>query len=296
LNGTLGRVRPVTDELLLGIAGVTATVMGLFFVGVLLFIEAGMRRSEDSGHALLRPYLRAGTRIVLVVFAIPLLLPLALAAFDLSWCRALFVVMSVVLIAANVDSAVRVGTTRITGARTLLVNEIAGTAGVVAIVALPWILGGARPDREDLTLASLLALATAFFSVGAVVLAAFDIWRLDRAAALPGGEPQRAGDIVFLLGSTGLEKPTVDGAADQLALLWSNVRRMLAGAGMTLDDVVRVTSYLRDDAYAGDNDAARTAALGDRTVPASAVVTGTLGGGWLVDIEVAAAERTEKAS
>lgn len=283
-------MRPVSEELLLGIAGVTATVTGLFLVGVFVFVEAGLRRAEDSGHAVLRPYMRASTRIVMVLFAMPLLLPLALAAFDLSWARALYVVLSLALIATNVDTAVRVGSTRITGSRTLLFNEVAGTVGVVAIVVVPWARGGLRPDREDLTLAALIALATAFASVATIALSGFDIERLDAAPTPP------AGRLMFVLGTTGLDSPNVDNAPEQLALLWSNIRRSLAAAGMTLDDVVRVTSYLRDDAYAEENDAARTAALSDRTVPASAVVTSTLADGWLVDIEVVAADRPVRVS
>jgi enamine deaminase RidA (YjgF/YER057c/UK114 family) len=285
-------MRPVTDELLLGIAGVTATVIGLFLVGVFLFIEAGMRRADDTGHAVLRPYLRAGTRIVLVLFAMPLLLPLALAALDISWARALYVVLCLVLLAANVETVIRVGAARVTGTRTMLFNEIAGTVGVLAILVLPWALGGLRPDREDLTLAALIALATAFVSVAAIAMSAFDISRLDQAPTRPTVHAQRAGDVVFVLGSAGLDASNVDGVPveEQLALVWSNIRRTLGAEGRTLDDVIRVTSYLRDAGYAEANDAARTDALGDRAVPSSTVVTSTIGQGWLVDIEVVTRE------
>jgi enamine deaminase RidA (YjgF/YER057c/UK114 family) len=285
-------VRPVTDELLLGISGATATVIGLFLVGVFLFIEAGMRRAADSRHEALQPYMRAGTRIVLVLFAVPLLLPFALVAADLSWARVLFVVLSLVLVATNVDSAVRVGASRVTGRRTLLINEVVGTVGVVAIVVLPWLRGGLRPDREDLTLSALIAFATAFVSVGAIALSAFDIAHLDRAGTRPSGAVQRAGGVMFVRGTAGLDPSGVASApvAEQLAVLWSNVRRLLALNGRTLDDVVRVTSYVHDTASTADCDAARTAALADRAVQTSTVVTTTLPTGWLVDIEVVAEE------
>ena len=58
---------------------------------------------------------------------------------------------------------------------------------------------------------------------------------------------------------------------------------------MTVDNVVRVTSYLRDVAYVGENSAARVRALNGRLVPTTAIVAQTLVSGWLVEIEVTAA-------
>ena len=70
--------------------------------------------------------------------------------------------------------------------------------------------------------------------------------------------------------------------------MWSNNAAILASAGMTLDHVVRVTSYLGDAADAETNAAARIAALG-RAVPTTAIVAGHLDDSWLVEIEVIAA-------
>jgi hypothetical protein len=88
----------------------------------------------------------------------------------------LFVLLSLVLIAANVDTAMRIrGVPKVTGSTSLLVNEMVGTAGVVALVAIPWVLGGLQPTREDLTWAILLSFAMGFLSVCALVLTIFDI-------------------------------------------------------------------------------------------------------------------------
>ena len=57
---------------------------------------------------------------------------------------------------------------------------------------------------------------------------------------------------------------------------------------MGVDNIVRVTSYLRDAAYAEPNAAARNAALGGRLVPTTAIVVGTLARDWLVELEVIA--------
>jgi enamine deaminase RidA (YjgF/YER057c/UK114 family) len=58
---------------------------------------------------------------------------------------------------------------------------------------------------------------------------------------------------------------------------------------MTVDNIVRSTSYLRDPSYAEANAAARAAALGGRLVPTTAIVAQTLLSEWLVEIEVIAA-------
>jgi enamine deaminase RidA (YjgF/YER057c/UK114 family) len=303
-------MRAVGDELLLGIAGVAATVIGLFMVGVLFFVEGGMRGPGRQSRADLWRYMRSGTRIVMMLFAMALLLSLALVALELPWARALFVVLSALLVVANVETAVKVRATRVTQSRTLLFNEIAGTVGVVAIVALPWILGGLRPSRADLTLAAFLALATAFASVSAIALSTFDLARLDsappptevRVLHPAGGVYPATGDyahgveirnperLVFVAGTMGLDPAGAAGASleEQLTLVWDNIRAILAAAGMTLDHVVRVTSYLRDVAYAEENARARVAALG-RAVPTTAIVTQTLADDWLIEIEVIAA-------
>ena len=64
---------------------------------------------------------------------------------------------------------------------------------------------------------------------------------------------------------------------------------MVHGSPCSVDNVVRLTSYLRDRAYAEANAAARVAGLGGRAVPTTAIVAQTLVGDWLVEVEVIAA-------
>ncbi len=110
----------------------------------------------------------------------------------------------------------------------------------------------------------------------------------DYAHALEVRSPQR---LLFVSGTMGLREDGRPGAtlAEQLELVWANLRAILADAGMSLDNVVRVTSYLGDASYAGDNAKARVAALKGRLVPTTAIVAETLDPGWLVEIEVIAA-------
>jgi 2-iminobutanoate/2-iminopropanoate deaminase len=110
----------------------------------------------------------------------------------------------------------------------------------------------------------------------------------DYAHAMEVQAPQR---LLFVSGTMGLDSAGRPGATleEQLALIWQNLRAILAAAGMGVDDIVRLTSYLRDAAFAEANQEARLAALGGRAIPTTAIVVQTLREDWLVEIEVIAA-------
>jgi enamine deaminase RidA (YjgF/YER057c/UK114 family) len=104
-------------------------------------------------------------------------------------------------------------------------------------------------------------------------------------------EVRGAERLLFLSGTMGLDADAKPGAtlAEQLDLIWNNIRAILASAGMTVDNIVRLTSYLRDAGYASANAEARVRALGGRVIPTTAIVVETLVSDWLVEIEVIAA-------
>ncbi len=101
-------------------------------------------------------------------------------------------------------------------------------------------------------------------------------------------EPQR---LLFVAGTMGLRPDGAPGSdlAEQLDLIWSNLTRILASASMTVDNIVRLTSYLTDARFAEANAAARSRALSGRAIPTTAIVVATLDSDWLVEIEVIAA-------
>jgi enamine deaminase RidA (YjgF/YER057c/UK114 family) len=105
--------------------------------------------------------------------------------------------------------------------------------------------------------------------------------------ALEVRNPER---MLFVAGTMGLDASGAAGKDidEQLRLVWENLRVILTAANMTFDNVVRVTSYLRDGAHAIVNAEARVAALGGRTVPTTAIVAETLLSDWLVEIEIIA--------
>ena len=97
--------------------------------------------------------------------------------------------------------------------------------------------------------------------------------------------------LVFISGTMGLHPDfsapsTLD---EQLVCVWDNMRAILASAGMTTTNLVRLTSYLRDASYADSNAAARLAALGEHRIPTTAIVAETLSKDWLIELEAIAA-------
>ena len=110
----------------------------------------------------------------------------------------------------------------------------------------------------------------------------------DYVHAIEVRNPER---LLYVAGTMGLETNGEPGATleRQLELLWDNLRAILKSADMTVDNIVRLTSYLRDVAYVEANGAARVKALGDRRIPTTAIVVQTLMDVWLVELEIVAA-------
>ncbi|MBB4481085.1 RidA family protein [Rhizobium etli] len=97
--------------------------------------------------------------------------------------------------------------------------------------------------------------------------------------------------LLFVSGTMGLDERgmAADGLEGQLDLIWSNLGTILASADMTVDNIVRLTSYLRDGASMEANQNARLRALGGRALPTTAIIVETLRDDWLVEIEIIAA-------
>ena len=110
----------------------------------------------------------------------------------------------------------------------------------------------------------------------------------DYVHAMEVREPKR---FLYVAGTMGLDQNGVAGKslAEQLDLIWRNIRAILASADMTVDNIVRLTSYLRDPAYAEENAKARVKTLNGRVIPTIGIVAQTLSSDWLVEIEVVAA-------
>jgi 2-iminobutanoate/2-iminopropanoate deaminase len=75
----------------------------------------------------------------------------------------------------------------------------------------------------------------------------------------------------------------------QCRLAWTNVERQLHDAGMSLDNLVKVTTFLADRRYRGENSVVRREVLKGRTPAITIIVADIYDEAWLLEIEVIAA-------
>ncbi len=80
--------------------------------------------------------------------------------------------------------------------------------------------------------------------------------------------------------------PDFTGQCEQV---WANVETQLTTAGMTLDNLVKVTTFLSDRRYALENREVRLRRLAGRQPALTVIVTGIFDESWLVEIEAVAA-------
>lgn len=164
----------VDQEFLLSLAGVSATLLGTFIVGVFFYIDSSAHR-RLSGSRATDVYLRSGTRWVFTAYSIPLFVPLFLAATDRLWGAITFAALGTVLVVLTVET----GRRTLAGGRSgmshaFVINEWVTSAAVLAAMILPWALGGWVPRPAEFVPSLLLLLASGFASTAALVMAQFD--------------------------------------------------------------------------------------------------------------------------
>ena len=79
-----------------------------------------------------------------------------------------------------------------------------------------------------------------------------------------------------------------DDLPSQCRLAWKNVEAQLRAAGMSFDNVVKITTILPDHASLGDSRKARAEAMGDRKPASTLIVGGLASPAWKIEIEVIA--------
>lgn len=111
----------------------------------------------------------------------PPLRVVTLVALQPAWARALFALLSLLLVAGGVDSAVRIrGVAGVTGSVALLLNELVTTVIGVVVVVLPWRSAGPS-DEGGARLVDPPRVRRRLPQDGATVMSAFDIARLEGA-------------------------------------------------------------------------------------------------------------------
>jgi 2-iminobutanoate/2-iminopropanoate deaminase len=126
-----------------------------------------------------------------------------------------------------------------------------------------------------------------------------DLIRHDpRAVSTPRGsythglEIQRGSRLLFISGQIPEQSDgTVPADFDaQCRAVWNNIVQVLATAGMTVGNLVKVTTYLTRQDQADTNGRIRREFLGEVRPSLTVVVVQTLESQWLLEIEAVAAE------
>lgn len=79
------------------------------------------------------------------------------------------------------------------------------------------------------------------------------------------------------------------GIEEQCRTVWANLLASLLQAGMNISNLVKVTTFLSDRAFAEANTAVRNEILGDHQPALTVIITGIYDETWLLEIEAVAA-------
>jgi 2-iminobutanoate/2-iminopropanoate deaminase len=104
-------------------------------------------------------------------------------------------------------------------------------------------------------------------------------------------EIEGAKRILFISGQIPADKNNVvpDNFRDQAKQAWANVEAQLRAAGMTFDDLVKVTMFLSDRKYTQEGRLVRKEVLGERAPALTVIIAGIFDEKWLLEIEAIAA-------
>lgn len=75
---------------------------------------------------------------------------------------------------------------------------------------------------------------------------------------------------------------------EQARLTWRNIERQLAAAGMSLDNIVKHTTFLSDRKYRAANSKVRQEVLGDHAPALTVIIADIYDEAWLLEIEAVA--------
>lgn len=171
-------MREVSDAFLLEVAGIAASLLGFFVVGVFFYVQRGMfPNAADQA----RRYLQAATRTVILLYGMTLLLSLALVVLGPQLVSLIYAALSVLLLGSVSHTSVAIRRLH-EAVEIRVMSQLGMWSAAAAIIGLPWILGGSNPTRQDLTLAIALIGIFAFTSSASLVLSTFDISRLEARA------------------------------------------------------------------------------------------------------------------
>ena len=103
-------------------------------------------------------------------------------------------------------------------------------------------------------------------------------------------EVEGATRTLFISGQLGMKPDgtTPPGIGEQATLAWNNLEQQMHAAGMTFDNLVKVTMYIPDPADIPASRPARAQALGDRRPASTVLVANLVHPAWKIEIEAIA--------
>lgn len=113
------------------------------------------------------------------------------------------------------------------------------------------------------------------------------------ATAGPYSQAMRAGELIAISGQVAMTpdgEAVPEGFAQQLTLVFANLRAILDHLGLTPADVIKTTCFLVDVSHRAEFNAGYAEFFGDH-LPARSTIGVALGGGFLVEIEAWALSR-----
>lgn len=170
----------MADSLLLEIAGISASLLGFFVVGVFFYVERSIfpQAADES-----RRYFKAAVRSVIYLYGMATLLSLGLVALSPEYASALYLLLSAGLVwSVAHTNAATMRLQRAVGVRVL--SHTFTWVATALILGLPWFVGGFAPSRPDFTWGLVFVGVFAFTSTASFVLSAFDLSALEASSSL----------------------------------------------------------------------------------------------------------------
>ncbi len=173
-------MQPVSDDMLLTTAQIAATLIGLLLVGVFFYVETGLRRLTTVGPRA-GPFLRATTKLIVLIYSLVLTLSLGLVVLEPVWVASAFVALGAAILISLVEWTGRSRELRravpVRGASPWLAWPM-----VLVPLVVPWAVDGWTPGREALTWTIMVAGAVGFANTAGLLLAVFDLSAVEQAA------------------------------------------------------------------------------------------------------------------
>lgn len=107
-----------------------------------------------------------------------------------------------------------------------------------------------------------------------------------------GAEIAGGSRLLFISGLNGFEQDGItmpEAFEEQAELIWKYIRAILASAGMTVENLVSLRTYLADPKYDEPNARIRATQLGAHRVASTVVCCQLLEPGWKLEVEAVAA-------